>query len=115
MRDADLLVLPSDWETLSSVLLEAQASGLPAVAPAVGGVPEALPETAGVLVRPATRRLADGIEAALAQSFDREAIAAVHERFGPEAIAARWDEVYAEADALARRRRRVRMRAASAR
>lgn len=103
MRDADLLVLASDWETLSSVLLEAQASGLPAVAPAVGGIPEALPETAGVLVAPGdAAALADGIEAALDRSFDREAIAReVHGRFGPEAIAARWDEVYAEAELLA--------------
>jgi glycogen synthase len=103
MRDADLLVLASDWETLSSVLLEAQASGLPAVAPAVGGIPEALPETAGVLVAPGdAAALADGIEAALDRSFDREAIArGVRERFGPEAIAARWDEVYAEAERVA--------------
>ena len=100
MRAADLLVLASDWETLSSVLLEAQASGLPAVAPAVGGIPEALRETAGVLVEPGDpRALADGIEAALDRSFDRDAIAReVRERFGPEAIAARWDEVYAEAE-----------------
>jgi glycosyltransferase involved in cell wall biosynthesis len=103
MRAADLFVLASDWETLSSVLLEAQASGLPAVAPAVGGIPEALPETAGVLVEPGDPgALADGIEAALDQGFDREAIArTVRERFGPEAVAARWDEIYAEAELLA--------------
>jgi glycosyltransferase involved in cell wall biosynthesis len=103
MRAADLLVLASDWETLSSVLLEAQASGLPAVAPAVGGIPEVLPETAGVLVQARdAEALADGIEAALDRRFDRGAIArAVRERAGPEAIAARWDEVYSEAERLA--------------
>ncbi|MBN1528521.1 MAG: glycosyltransferase [Thermoleophilaceae bacterium] len=103
MRAADLLVLASDWETLSSVLLEAQASGLPAVAPRVGGIPEALPEAAGVLVAPAdVAALARGIEEALGRDFDREAIArAVRERFGAEAVAARWDEVYAEAERVA--------------
>ena len=37
MRAADVLVLPSLWETLSCVLLEAMSSGLPVVASRVGG------------------------------------------------------------------------------
>lgn len=45
MRRADLLVLFSNYENLPCVLVEAQASGLPAVATRVGGVPELLPGT----------------------------------------------------------------------
>jgi glycosyltransferase involved in cell wall biosynthesis len=44
---ADLLVLPSRAETYGMVVTEALARGLPVVATAVGGVPEALDESVG--------------------------------------------------------------------
>ncbi|PJJ54496.1 glycosyltransferase [Hymenobacter chitinivorans] len=54
MRQAVCLVLFSNYENLPCVLIEAQASGLPAVATAVGGVPELLPPdgSRGLLVPP---------------------------------------------------------------
>ena len=64
MRRAACLVLFSNYENLPCVLIEAQASGLPAVATRVGGVPELLPNdgSRGLLV-PA------GDEAALAAAL----------------------------------------------
>lgn len=119
MRKADLCVMASDWETLSCVLLEAQASGLPAVAPAVGGIPEALAAGGGLLVPPHdVDALARGIEEALDRpdQFDRPEMArAIRARFGTRAVADRWDEVYSEAQRLARRRMGVRLRAARTR
>ena len=60
---ADVLVLPSVYEELGSVLLEAMAAGLPVVASAVGGIPDAL--------GPAGRLVPAGDPAALAAAVDQ--------------------------------------------
>ena len=60
---ADVLVLPSVYEELGSVLLEAMAAGLPVVASAVGGIPDAL--------GPAGRLVSPGDPAALAAAVDQ--------------------------------------------
>jgi glycosyltransferase involved in cell wall biosynthesis len=56
LRSADLLVVPSRAETYGMVVPEALAAGLPVLAARVGGVPEALGDTAdgvpGLLVPP---------------------------------------------------------------
>lgn len=67
-RDADLLVLPTRSESYGMVVTEALAHGLPVVASAVGGVPEALGlasdgERPGILVPPDDP---DALRAALA-------------------------------------------------
>ncbi|MBJ6143724.1 glycosyltransferase [Hymenobacter sp. BT559] len=82
MRRAACLVLFSNYENLPCVLIEAQASGLPAVATSVGGVPELLPEPSlGLLVPP-------GDEVALAQAL-REVLAAPAGRFDTARLRAR--------------------------
>jgi glycosyltransferase involved in cell wall biosynthesis len=98
MRSARLFVLGSRYENNPCVVLEALACGLPVVATRVGGVPELLNETNGVLVEPAQpERLARGIVEALERSFDREQIArGAHERWGRDRVGAQLAEVYAE-------------------
>jgi glycosyltransferase involved in cell wall biosynthesis len=98
MREADLFVLPSLAENLPVVLIEAMASGLPSVATRVGGVAEMLDERTGVLVEPGdAEALAGGVRGALEQDFDPAAMAALAgERYGYEAVCARWTELYDE-------------------
>ncbi len=53
LREMDVLVLPSLWwENSPLTVLEALGSGVPVVASQIGGMPELIPEDAGVLVPP---------------------------------------------------------------
>jgi L-malate glycosyltransferase len=99
LRDADVFVLPSLGENMPCALLEALACGVPAVASRVGGVPEVLDESTGVLVEPGSAdALAAGVEtvAARLERYDRAATAArARSRYGNDAIGRRWSGVYA--------------------
>jgi len=65
LASLDVLVLPSAYEEMGSVLVEAMASGVPVVASDVGGIPEVVRDgETGLLVRP-------GDVAALAAALDR--------------------------------------------
>lgn len=98
MRTADLFVLPSLAENLPVVLIEAMASGLPAVATRVGGVPELLDHDNGTLVPPRdAAALAAAVRATLHRDFDPAGMAAAaRDRYGYAAICARWTELYEE-------------------
>lgn len=98
MRAADVLVLPSLWENLPCVLLEAMASGLPVVATRVGGTDEIVDQSTGELVEP-------GSEGALADAIVRVATrrgaydpGVMHEtatsRYGYVAVARDLTDVY---------------------
>jgi len=56
LGQADAFVLPSLNENLPLALLQAMAMGLPCIAAEVGGIPEALDATCGVLVPPGDTR-----------------------------------------------------------
>jgi glycosyltransferase involved in cell wall biosynthesis len=64
----DLVVLPSYSEGVPNVLLEAMACGTPVVATSVGGIPEVVPEHAGILIAPQD---VDGLTAALSTALDK--------------------------------------------
>jgi glycosyltransferase involved in cell wall biosynthesis len=108
MRTADILVLPSLWETQGCVLLEATSTGLPVVASRVGGTPESVDSSNGELVEHGSAAaLVDGIARVVEglDSYDAQAMhRAAHERWGYEAVAGAWTDVYETAIASSRAR-----------
>ncbi len=98
---SDLMVLPSLFECLPSVISEAMAAECPVVATAVGGVPEMLAGVGWPLVPPGdTQALAEAMTTVLQMSPEarqRSAAAArqvVIERFSKETSIARLEQVY---------------------
>lgn len=83
LPDADLLVLPSFTEGLPNVVLEASAAGVPVVATAVGGTPEALDDrVTGLLVPPGdSEALAIAIDRLLAHPVERREMGAAGKKF----------------------------------
>jgi glycosyltransferase involved in cell wall biosynthesis len=103
LRSLDILVLPSerDKEAFPRIVVEAMASGLPVLATAVAGVPEAVVDgETGLLVDPddfdgfvdALRRLVADEE--LRRGYGAAAVARCHAMFSMEANAAAISRVY---------------------
>jgi glycosyltransferase involved in cell wall biosynthesis len=97
LAEADVFCLPSTYEGLPLAILEAMASGLPVVATAVSGNPEAVEDgVTGLLVPPeSAAALAKALVALLGDRARREAMGAaarrrVAERFSIEAVADRY-------------------------
>jgi glycosyltransferase involved in cell wall biosynthesis len=101
MRNADLFLLTSRYDNNPCALIEAQASGLPAVATRVGGIPEILEDGGGLLADPGdVESIAARILEALDRpdAFDRDAIARhARERYGADVIGAQFQSVYRDA------------------
>ncbi|MEP0842931.1 MAG: glycosyltransferase [Phycisphaerae bacterium] len=101
LRTADLSVLPSRYEACSNAILEALATGLPAIACDVGGNRELIvPRSTGWLVEPdSPARLADVLTCALLDDPARRRMGAQARRtavesFGLSAWAARYVRLY---------------------
>ncbi len=103
MREADVFVLPSLWENLPCVLLEAMSTGLPVVATRVGGTAEIVSESNGELVEPGSAEaLEDGVRRVLDArgAYDPERMhRSATRRYGYDAVARAWTDVYERAAA----------------
>ena len=105
---ADIFLLTSDREGLPVAVLEAMAAGLPVVATAVGGIPEVVDGSCGVLIDPSlepaamTSALSSTLRA-LELDEDRRRVLGmaaqqrVEHRFGIERMAAAIHDVYVQA------------------
>lgn len=101
LATADLLVLPSRWEGMPNVVLEAMASGRPVVATDVEGTREVVePGKTGWLVQPgAGPALASALLDAASDPdrlgrYGRAARRAVEERYGIEGVVATYDRLW---------------------
>lgn len=97
---ADALVLFSNYENLPVVILEALACGIPVVATRVGGIPEMVDQTNGILVQAGDE---DALTAALIQmaatylTYDPAKLRQmVKHRYGMEAVGLQLDNWYSE-------------------
>lgn len=89
MAAADVFCLPSHSEGLPNVVIEALCCGRPVVATEVGGIPDLVDGTCGILVPPgAPEALAEALDQALSRPWDEHAIA---RRFNRS-----WDQVAEE-------------------
>lgn len=98
MRKASFFVLPSEWENLPCVLIEAMASGLPVVTTKVGGIPEIINEQVGVLVPSGdVEALVEAIVYMLDhyQDYSLEKIVFyAHKRFSYKIIGKQFNDIY---------------------
>lgn len=101
MAEADLFLLSSVAEVLPTVLMEAQASGLPVVATKIAAVPEIVEDgQSGLLAEPNdSSALADALEQLILRSSDHAAMgrrgrAIVEERFDIDRLNRRLVEIY---------------------
>jgi glycosyltransferase involved in cell wall biosynthesis len=103
MRRAELFILPSLEEGQGVALLEALASGTPAVAARAGGIPDVLSPAWGELVAPGDSQvLADSISGLIAAparrlAMGRAAAAGVRANYDWPVVARRILDVYREA------------------
>lgn len=98
MQEADVFVLPSHWENLPCVIIEALSSGLPVVSTTVGGIPEMIDSENGVLVKPgASDELAQALSYMLdsLNQYDRRRIRdSAVERYGYPAVGTALTRLY---------------------
>jgi glycosyltransferase involved in cell wall biosynthesis len=102
LASLDIAVLTSDSESLSNVILEAMAAGLPAVAYDVGGNSELLGDQRGILIPAGNESsFADAVgellsDAALRERMGQHARQFAQENFSLERVRQRYIDLYVE-------------------
>lgn len=105
LRALDIMVLPSDWEGLPMIVLEAMAAGCPVVASNVGGIPTAITdgESGALVTARDTPGLASALLALLKDPQRRARYAAAarerfHRDFSATAMTRQYEALYLRQD-----------------
>lgn len=98
MRRAHCFILNSDIENAPCVISEALCCGLPVIATSVGGIPEMINESNGILITPGST---EGLLSAMEKMYKDSALynhfkiaTEAKEKYGTEAIATQFRELY---------------------
>ena len=94
---ADIFVLPSNYENAPVVISESLAKGVPVVASLVGGIPEMVPPNCGILVTPGnTEELAAALDKMLDcyPTYDKQVIRQAGEQYAFAKVGAALKEIY---------------------
>ena len=98
LASSDFLVLPSNYETQGVVILEAFACGMPAVSTNVGGIPEIVNESNGILVPPQEpEKLADAMQTMLQtyRNYDADILRdGIIKKFSNETVGKLLNHIY---------------------
>ncbi|MEC5157362.1 glycosyltransferase family 4 protein [Chryseobacterium sp. MP_3.2] len=100
MRSSSCFILFSDYENFPCVLLESLSSGTPAIATKVGGIPEIINASNGILISNSDLELYNAMKDMLLQNSTFKSPADLHQsvedRFSKQVIAEKFDKIYQE-------------------
>ena len=99
MKNANCFVLFSDYENQPCVILESFATGIPVIAPRVGGIPEIVEENRGILVEKADEKalfeaMKNVLEDKIAFESPEVIRSYVVDNFSKQKIAEQFSEIY---------------------
>lgn len=99
LAQADVFVLPSNYENAPVVISESLAEGVPVISTRAGGIPEMISSECGILVPPRDdRALTEAMTAMLdhCHEYDRDTICKAGQQYSYQAVGSQLANIYRE-------------------